>query len=95
MIKIENVNKTYNSNKANSFQALSGITFHVEQGQCVILKGVSGSGKSTLLSLIGSINVPTNGKIEVDGLNIVKLPDHHKSHFRNEKLGFIFQSFNL
>lgn len=95
MIKIENVNKIYNSNKENSFQALSDISFHIKQGQCVILKGVSGSGKSTLLSLIGSINTPTNGKIEVEGLNIVKLPDHHKSHFRNKNLGFIFQSFNL
>jgi len=95
MIILENVNKIYNENRANSFHALKDISLHVREGELVILKGVSGSGKSTLLSIIGSLIKPSSGSVIVDGDSIAKLPDLHASHFRAKKLGFIFQSFNL
>lgn len=94
-IVIQNLNKLYNPNKPNAFYALKNINLSVEEGEIVILKGVSGSGKSTLLSLIGGLSKPSSGEILVDAQNIVKLPDIMSSAFRHQKIGFIFQSFNL
>ncbi len=94
-IVIQNLNKLYNPNKPNAFYALKNINLSVEDGEIVILKGVSGSGKSTLLSLIGGLSKPSSGEILVDAQNIVKLPDIMSSAFRHQKIGFIFQSFNL
>lgn len=95
MIKIKNLNKIYNQNKTNEFIALSDINLHIEKNTLVILKGVSGSGKTTLLSIIGALNKPTSGLLEVDGEQVSRLPDRYASQFRLQKLGFIFQSFNL
>jgi len=95
MIEIKNLNKIYNKNKANEFQALKNINLTINKGEIIILKGVSGSGKSTLLSIIGALSHPTSGEVLIDGENIAKLPDLHASRFRSEKIGFIFQSFNL
>lgn len=94
-IVIQNLNKLYNPNKPNAFYALKNINLSIEDGQIVILKGVSGSGKSTLLSLIGGLSKPSSGEILVDTQNIAKLPDIMSSTFRHQKIGFIFQSFNL
>jgi len=94
-IVIQNLNKLYNPNKPNAFYALKNINLSVEDGQIVILKGVSGSGKSTLLSLIGGLSKPSSGEILVNNQNIAKLPDIMSSAFRHQKIGFIFQSFNL
>ncbi|KIM03737.1 MAG: hypothetical protein KN64_10930 [Sulfurovum sp. AS07-7] len=90
MIKVEKVSKSY-----GEFYALKDISFEIEQGECVILSGVSGSGKSTLLSLIGAFDKPTSGFIEVDGDIISKFPDFHASAYRLQKIGFVFQDFNL
>ncbi|VAY87346.1 ABC-type antimicrobial peptide transport system, ATPase component [hydrothermal vent metagenome] len=95
IIEIRNLNKIYNSNKSNKFYALKNINLTINKGEIIILKGASGSGKSTLLSIIGALGQPTSGKIVVDNLNISKLPDYHASKYRNSKIGFIFQSFNL
>ncbi len=95
MITISALNKIHNENRPNEFQSLSDIDLHVKAGELIILKGVSGSGKSTLLSIIGALNKPTSGEIEVDSRRVAKLPDLHASQFRAEKIGFIFQSFNL
>ncbi len=95
MIQLENINKIYNESRPNSFQALKDISLHVSKGELLILKGVSGSGKSTLLSIMGSLIKPSSGSVIVDGESIAKLPDLHASNFRAQKLGFIFQSFNL
>ncbi len=95
MIQLENINKIYNESRPNSFQALKDISLHVGKGELLILKGVSGSGKSTLLSIMGSLIKPSSGSVIVDGESIAKLPDLHASNFRAQKLGFIFQSFNL
>ncbi|MCH9812391.1 MAG: ABC transporter ATP-binding protein [Epsilonproteobacteria bacterium] len=95
MIKLTNINLTFNPNKANSFHALKNINLKINKGELVILKGVSGSGKSTLLSLIAALIKPSNGQIEVNQKQVAKLPDLHASQFRSNDIGFIFQSFNL
>ncbi|AFL68065.1 ABC transporter ATP-binding protein [Sulfurospirillum barnesii] len=92
---LKNVNKIYNASKENAFYALKQIDMEIEKGEIVILKGVSGSGKSTLLSLMGGLSKPSSGDIVVEEENIAKLPDILSSHYRHEKVGFIFQSFNL
>lgn len=94
-ILIQNLNKIYNENKPNEFTALKNINLEIKAGETVILKGVSGSGKSTLLSIIGGLNKPSSGEIAVDGERISKLPDIFSSDYRNNKIGIIFQSFNL
>ncbi len=94
-IVINNLHKIYNEGKQSEFSALKNISISIDDGQIVIVKGVSGSGKSTLLSLIAAFSKPSKGKILIDGENISKLPDIFASNFRNEKIGFIFQSFNL
>jgi putative ABC transport system ATP-binding protein len=95
MIRLENVNKIYNESYQNEFHALKNISLHVSEGELLILKGVSGSGKSTLLSIIGTLIKPSSGSVIVDNQSVAKLPDLHASIFRANKLGFIFQSFNL
>ncbi|RXJ69377.1 ABC transporter ATP-binding protein [Halarcobacter ebronensis] len=94
-ILIKNLFKIYNEKKQNEFVALKNINLEINSGEVIVLRGKSGSGKSTLLSIIGAISKPTSGDILVDNENIAKLPDIYTSNFRNEKLGFIFQSFNL
>jgi putative ABC transport system ATP-binding protein len=95
MIKITNLNKLFNENKKNEFNALKNINLDIKNGSCVILKGISGSGKSTLLSIIGTLMKPSSGDIKIDDESIAKLPDLHASKFRARKLGFIFQSYIL
>lgn len=95
MIQIKNLNKIFNENKKNQFHALKNISFEVKTNSCVILKGISGSGKSTLLSILGTLSKPTSGEITINKESIAKLPDIHASQFRANKIGFIFQSYNL
>ncbi|MFT7003836.1 MAG: putative ABC transport system ATP-binding protein [Sulfurimonas sp.] len=94
-ILIRNLYKIYNENKDNEFFALKDINIDINNGEIVIIKGISGSGKSTLLSLMGALSKPSRGDILVDEQNIAKLPDIFASRYRNEDVGFIFQSFNL
>jgi len=94
LIKLENVYKEY-KDANSSFLALKDINLEIKKNELVILEGISGSGKSTLLSIIGGIDFPTQGKVEVDGKIISKLPDYHLSKFRNKTIGFVFQHFNL
>lgn len=95
MIKIKNLNKIFNENTKREFHILKNINLEIKDSSCIVIKGISGSGKSTLLSIIGTLLKPTSGSIEINGENISKLPDLHASKFRGEKLGFIFQSYNL
>ncbi len=76
-------------------EALVDITFHVEKGEFLALVGPSGSGKSTLLNLIGCIESPTRGTIHLDGIDITNLDDNSLSTIRAERIGFVFQNFNL
>ena len=75
--------------------ALNGIDFHIQRGEFVALVGPSGSGKSTLLNLIGGLDVPTDGEVWVDGLSVGAASDKQLVQYRRQRVGFIFQSFNL
>ena len=76
-------------------KALDGVTLSVEQGEFVAIVGTSGSGKSTLLNMIGGLDVPTTGKVTVDGKELSTLNDEQLTIFRRRKIGFIFQNYNL
>lgn len=94
MIKITNLTKTYKTGDLQ-FLALNDISEEIQTSEFVAILGPSGSGKSTLMHLIGGLDRPTVGTIEVDGQNIGKLSDGKLARYRNEKVGFVFQSFNL
>lgn len=95
MIKLSNVNKTYSIDKIDEHHVLKNISLHVKENEFTILRGPSGSGKSTVLSIVGGLIKPTSGDVIVDGKSIAKLPDKFAAQIRQEKIGFIFQKFNL
>ena len=94
ILQVKNVEKYYGS-KSSLTKAINGISFEVEKGEFVAIMGASGSGKTTLLNLISTIDKVTAGEIFVDGENITKLKGNSLNKFRRDKLGFIFQDFNL
>lgn len=87
--------KKYYGAAPNITKALDGVTLSVEQGEFVAIVGTSGSGKSTLLNMIGGLDVPTTGKVIVDGKELSTLNDEQLTIFRRRKIGFIFQNYNL
>ena len=87
--------KKYYGTKPNITKALDGVNLSVEQGEFVAIVGTSGSGKSTLLNMIGGLDVPTSGKVIVDGHDLSTLKDAQLTIFRRRKIGFIFQNYNL
>ena len=87
--------KKYYGAAPNITKALDGVTLSVEQGEFVAIVGTSGSGKSTLLNMIGGLDVPTTGKVTVDGKELSTLNDEQLTIFRRRKIGFIFQNYNL
>jgi putative ABC transport system ATP-binding protein len=94
MIKLDNVNKIYRTERVETL-ALQNINLDVAPGEFVSVMGPSGCGKSTLLNLIGLLDLPSNGTLELDGESVGKWGDRKLASFRNEKLGFVFQSFHL
>ncbi|MBU2018289.1 MAG: ABC transporter ATP-binding protein, partial [Bacteroidetes bacterium] len=76
-------------------RALRGISFDIKEGEFVTIMGSSGSGKSTLLNILGCLDQPTSGIYEIDGVSIKDLDNNQLAKIRNEKIGFIFQSYNL
>lgn len=94
ILKLHNVEKYY-GNRSNITKAIDQISLEVEKGEFVAIMGSSGSGKTTLLNCISTIDRVTSGKIFVDGEDITTLKGNHLNQFRREKLGFIFQDFNL
>src|SRR5580658_1641792 len=94
MIRIENVSKTYSRDGAQ-VTALREATFGIEAGDFVVIRGASGSGKSTLLSILGCLDSPSNGTYLLDGADVSHKSDAELSRIRSQKIGFIFQSFNL
>ncbi|MBN2517786.1 MAG: ABC transporter ATP-binding protein [Candidatus Altiarchaeota archaeon] len=94
-IKCEGLVKTYNHGKPNEFKALKGVDLVIKKGDFVSITGHSGSGKSTFLNQISCLDTPTEGKVYIEGADIGKLSDFEKAKLRREKLGFVFQQFNL
>lgn len=94
IIRLKDIHKSYPMGKTQ-VRALRGVNFTLYEGDFAALVGASGSGKSTLLNLIGSIDEADAGEIVLQGQSLAGLSDIEKCHLRNEKIGFIFQSFNL
>ncbi len=94
MVEIKNLIKEYGSGEV-SVKALDGINLAVAKGEFTVLAGPSGSGKTTLLNLIGCLDQPTTGEILIEGINIGVIDHRAQADFRRERLGFIFQSYNL
>ena len=94
ILQASNLTKIYGSGE-NEVHALDGVNFSVENGEFVAIVGTSGSGKSTLLHMLGGLDRPTGGSVEVDGKEIFSLKDEELTIFRRRKIGFVFQNYNL
>jgi putative ABC transport system ATP-binding protein len=94
MIECRNITKIYTNGNVET-QALGGVTFSIKEGEFVSIIGPSGSGKSTLMHILGALDAPTSGQYILDGHEVSKLDDDELSDLRREKIGFVFQSFNL
>jgi len=94
LIQIEQLKKTYHLGKVK-VEALRGVSFEINTGEFVSIMGPSGSGKSTLMHIIGCLDYPTEGKYFLSGQDVSKLNDNQLALFRNQKIGFVFQQFNL
>ncbi len=94
MIEVKNITKVYKSGDIE-LQALRGVSFNVNDGEFVAIMGPSGSGKSTLMHILGALDKPTSGTYLLDGKNLQTLDDDSLANIRKNKIGFIFQSFNL
>ncbi len=94
ILEIKNLSKTYGKGD-NSYIALKDINIDISKGEFVGIMGPSGAGKSTLLNITSTIDTPTNGEVLIEGMDITKLKKAELAKFRQSKLGFIFQDFNL
>ena len=94
MLQVQNIEKYYGS-KNNVTKALDRVSFEVDDGEFIAIMGASGSGKTTLLNCISTIDTVSAGDILLNGESIAELPDSELAKFRREKLGFVFQDFNL
>jgi putative ABC transport system ATP-binding protein len=94
MIEIKNITKTY-GNGDNAFEALKKVSFNIDDGEFVAIMGPSGSGKSTLMHILGCLDTPTSGTYHLDKKDVSKMNDDELADVRKDKIGFVFQSFNL
>ena len=94
IVRLENVTKVYGKGDAVVY-ALQDVTMSVQKGETLAVVGASGSGKSTLLHMIGGVDVPTSGKIYVEGREITEMKDTELSVYRRRKIGFVFQAYHL
>ncbi len=95
-IVVENVGKVYRASAGGpETRVLEGVSFRVAEGEFVALMGPSGSGKTTLLTVVGAMNRPTEGSVNVDGIDVYALSEERRADFRREYLGFVFQQHHL
>jgi putative ABC transport system ATP-binding protein len=94
LIKVRDLTKVYGAGDV-AFKALKGVSLNIEQGEFVAIMGPSGSGKSTLMNILGALDRPTSGEYLLDGRDVGKLGKKDLARVRNEKIGFVFQSYNL
>lgn len=94
MIRLENISKIYRMGDTD-VHALDGVSLHIKPHEFVSIIGPSGSGKSTLMNMIGCLDVPTDGRYWIDGVEGSKMTDNQLADLRNQKIGFIFQQYNL
>ena len=94
MITLKGINKIYRTDEIETV-ALESVNLEVEKGEFLSIMGPSGCGKSTLLNIMGLLDLPTSGSIEIEGIQTDNMKDKALAAFRNQKLGFVFQSFHL
>jgi putative ABC transport system ATP-binding protein len=94
LIQLDAVSKTYDSGE-NAVQALRGVDVAIQRGEFVSIIGPSGSGKSTLMHILGCLDTPTSGKYWLDGQDVAEMSARSLARVRNQKIGFVFQTFNL
>ncbi|MFH1623185.1 MAG: ABC transporter ATP-binding protein [Candidatus Aenigmatarchaeota archaeon] len=95
VVECRDVHKVYNAGTPAQVNALCGIDLVVREGEFVAVQGASGSGKSTLLNCMGCLDVPTTGKVYIDGKDVSKLDEDELALVRRKKIGFVFQTFNI
>ena len=95
IIQMQGIIKRYYIGKPNELEILHGIDLTVNEGEFVAIVGESGSGKSTLMNIIGALDRPTEGGYALDGVEVAAAKDKQLSAIRNQKIGFVFQTFNL
>ncbi len=95
MIEVEHIEKTYQRGDGTPVTALRDVSFTIDQGEFVTVRGASGSGKSSLLNILGCLDTPTAGTYRLDGEDVSNYSDKQRSHLRCRSIGFVFQSFNL
>lgn len=94
LLEVNHISKTYGSGET-AVKALKDVSFSVPKGEYVAIVGESGSGKSTLLNMLGALDTPTSGTVQIDGKDIFSMKDKALTVFRRRNIGFIFQGFNL
>ena len=94
MLKVDNLNKTFHT-AAGDVHAVRDVTFNADNGEMVAIIGASGSGKSTLLALLGLLDAPDKGSIDLDGVELANLDSGGRTKYRSHQVGFVFQQFNL
>jgi len=94
MIEVENITKVYPMG-STEVRALNGVSLTINDGEWVAITGPSGSGKSTLMAILGCLDSPTSGQYRLDGVDVERMNDDQLAAVRNQKIGFVFQQFNL
>lgn len=94
LLEVKSISKTYGSGET-AVRALKNVSFNVPKGEFVAVVGESGSGKSTLLNMLGALDIPTSGKVFIDGKDTFSMKERELTVFRRRNIGFIFQAFNL